>query len=309
MNKEAKINFMEREDIEFDTSIPTAPINFEEFHPANIDVWDEYKPIRDEVDRVTKAILKAKFPYLIESEKGQGKTLLIHTICKKNNIALIEEPVGSGTKKSDLIGSKEINRDGTLFNLGMLPKAIEVANHYKHACLYGDDASPQDHAMQRWWNSICDGRRSVVANGKRYRLNEGCKLAIIWTINPSTYAGLNSMTEDLSSRFIGNIWDYPSKVEMEDVVDWSLISVDLVKEPLLTLVQDIYALKRSGQIDYALSTRDVVQFVEHYRDCVSDDVSKPLETVIQEIILIKYTDPEERELVKIRANDTFGVNV
>ena len=62
MNKEEKINFMEREDIEFDTSIPTAPINFEEFHPANIDVWDEYKPIRDEVGRVTKSILKSKCP-------------------------------------------------------------------------------------------------------------------------------------------------------------------------------------------------------------------------------------------------------
>ena len=109
-------------------SISIIPINYAEYDPRNIDVWDTYIPIGTEKDRVTKAILLAKFPYLIESEKGQGKTLLIHTICKENNIALIEEPVGSGTKKYDLIGSNEINRNNIVFNLGILPKAIEVAN-------------------------------------------------------------------------------------------------------------------------------------------------------------------------------------
>jgi len=147
--------------------ISTIPINFTEYDPRNIDVWDTYIPIGNEKDRVAKAILLAKFPYLIESEKGQGKTLLIHTICKENNIALIEEPVGSGTKKYDLIGSKEINRNNVVFNLGILPKAIEVANYFGHACLYCDEGNAQDHEIQKWWNSICDGRKAVVANGKK----------------------------------------------------------------------------------------------------------------------------------------------
>ena len=70
-------------------TIPVLPINFAEYDPANIDVWDEYITIGNEKDRAVNAIKLAKFPYLIESEKGQGKTLLVHTICKENNICLL----------------------------------------------------------------------------------------------------------------------------------------------------------------------------------------------------------------------------
>ena len=36
---------------------------------------------------------------------------------------------------------------------------------------------------------------------------------------------------------------------------------------------------------------------------------KTLEIVIREVVLVKYSDAAERELVKIRANDTFGVSL
>ena len=123
-------------DKEMKTSIPTLDIDFDQYEPSNIDVWEEYVPISNEKERLTMAIMSANIPYPIESEKGQGKTLLTHTICRDNNIALVNEPIGVGTKKSDLIGSKEINKDGTFFSLGLLPRAIEVANHFGHACLY-----------------------------------------------------------------------------------------------------------------------------------------------------------------------------
>ena len=213
---------------EMENSIPTLDIDFGQYDSNNIDVWEKYIPIGNEKERLTMAVKNATIPYLIESEKGQGKTLLIHTVCKENDIALINEPIGVGTKKSDLIGSKEINRDGTFFSLGLLPRAIEVANHFGHACLYGDEGSNQEHEVQQLWHSICDGRRSIVANGKQYKLNKGCKLSIVWTINPITYAGVNSMTEALRSRFIGSVWNYPSNSEMESVIDWTDIDNDRI---------------------------------------------------------------------------------
>jgi MoxR-like ATPase len=254
------------------------------------------------------AIKSANIPYLIESEKGQGKTLLTHTICKENNIALVNEPIGIGTKKSDLIGSKEINKDGTFFSLGLLPKAIEVANHYGHACLYGDEGSNQEHEVQQLWHSICDGRRSIVANGKQYKLNKGCKLAIIWTINPVTYAGVNSMTEALRSRFIGSAWTYPTNDDMESVIDWTDIDEESEKTPLLTLAQDIYALKLKGDVEYALSIRDLVQFTHHYRE-IQNEIKKPLETALNEVVMIKFSEPAERELIRLRIEDTFAVKL
>jgi len=293
---------------EMDTSIPTLPIDFEQYDSKNIDVWEEYIPIANEKERLEMAVKEAQIPYLIESEKGQGKTLLIHTICKENGIALINEPIGVGTKKADLIGSKEINKDGTFFTLGLLPKAIEVANHYGHAVLYGDEGNNQDHEIQQWWHSICDGRRSVVANGKTYKLNKGCKLAIVWTINPVSYAGVNSMTEALRSRFIGSVWDYPSPKDLGNVVDWTDIDDESVAQPFITLVQDIHAMKLKGDVEYSLSIRDIVQFTHHYR-ALDGKVDKLLETALNEVVLIKFAEPSERELVRIRINDTFDINI
>ena len=293
---------------EMETSIPTLDIDFGQYDSNNIDVWEKYRPIGNEKERLTMAVKNATIPYLIESEKGQGKTLLIHTVCKENDIALINEPIGVGTKKSDLIGSKEINRDGTFFSLGLLPRAIEVANHFGHACLYGDEGSNQEHEVQQLWHSICDGRRSIVANGKQYKLNKGCKLSIVWTINPITYAGVNSMTEALRSRFIGSVWNYPSNSEMESVIDWTDIDNDSVKEPLLTLAQDIYALKLEGDVEYALSIRDLVQFTHHYRD-IQDEIKNPLENALNEVVIIKFSDPAERELIRVRIEDTFDVKL
>ena len=196
-----------------------------------------------------------------------------------------------------------------MFNLGLLPRAIEVANHYGHACLFCDDASAQEHDIQRWWNRICDGRKSIVANGKQFKLKNDAKLSIVWAINPATYAGINTLTEDLRSRFIGRAWDYPTPTEFEKVIDWDGISHDLVKEPLLTLVQDVYALRVKGDVDYALSVRDVAQFCDQFRYNIEDEVESPLETTLKEVIMIKFSDASERELIKVRINDTFGVSL
>ena len=323
---------------QYQTTIPIVDINYDEYDPKNIDIWDVYIPIKDEKQRATDAILDAKNPYLIESEKGQGKTLLIYTICKENNIALIEEQVGRGTRITDLFGNKEINRDGTLFNLGVFPKAIEVANHFGHACLYCDEGNTQDPEIQKLWNRICDGRKSTFANGKNYKLNPGCKLSIVWTTNPVTYTGINSMPEDLRSRFIGDIWDYPTNQQIKKVVDMSnsIPSIrtiargegfamiekidstrsspisDKFEEYLLTFVQDIHSLRMKGDLEYSLSIRDIKQFCEHLQEMIKTSGSykkQLLEKAIKQVILFKFEDPGERELVKIRANDTFGVKL
>ena len=69
--KQDKIEFIKREDLDVSGSIPFAPINFDEYHSNNIDVWDEYTEMGSEYQQVQRAIMKANFPYLIESEKGQ----------------------------------------------------------------------------------------------------------------------------------------------------------------------------------------------------------------------------------------------
>ena len=328
-----------------ETTIPTAVINFDEYDPRTIDVWEKFISMNGEKERATQIILDAGNPFLIESEKGQGKTLLIHTICKENNIALIEEQVGPGTRKTDLFGAKEINTNGTLFNLGIFPRAIEVANHFGHACLYCDEGNTQDPETQKLWNRICDDRKSVFINGKNYKLNPNCKLSIVWTTNPITYVGINSMPEDLRSRFIGEIWTYPTSTQIKRVIDWQKIyndcgnanagikntslekmqnqitvpiPYDLIElvdgtlfPGLLTFIQDVHALRMKGDIEYSLSIRDIHQFFNQlFKNTLKNPNSKDvLEQTFNQVILFKFEDPSEREIIKVRIHDSFGIQL
>ena len=38
-------------------TVPTIPLDFEEYDPSRIDVWDEYVSIKDEKKRLTQAIM------------------------------------------------------------------------------------------------------------------------------------------------------------------------------------------------------------------------------------------------------------
>jgi MoxR-like ATPase len=288
-------------------------INFDEYSPENIDDMGEYIDLHGERERVERVLERADKPYLIYGVKGTGKTNLIHSICRDKKYALIEFNCGIGTNKSDLQGRLQVDQDGSYFQRGVLPIAYEVANHFGHAVFYGDELGALEEDVQKWINRPLDKRNSCTAGGKTYKLNPNCKLAFIFTTNPIEYAGVNNLTEDLKSRLIGSVWDYPSSEEVERIVDWTNIPEDFVKSPLLVMAQDTYSLRVKGDLEYVLSPRDLIQFTEVYRNISEDypdfDQSQILEVAIKEAILIKYTDPIERELVKARAQETFGVTL
>ena len=288
-------------------------IDFDSYNPENIDDMGKYIDLRGEQKRLENIIDRADKPYLVYGVKGVGKTNLIHHICREKDIALIEFNCGIGTSKSDLQGRLQVDQDGSYFQRGVFPIAYEVANHFGHAVLYLDEIGALEEDVQKWCNRPLDKRNSCMAGGQVYKLNDGCKLSIIATTNPIEYAGVNNLTEDLKSRFIGSVWDYPSSEEVERVINWTDIPEDYVKSPLLVMAQDTYSLRVKGDLEYVLSPRDLIQFTEVYRDISEDypeyDQSKILEIAIKEAILIKYTDPTERELVKARAQETFGVSL
>ena len=62
-----------------------------------------------------------------------------------------------------------------------------------------------------------------------------------------------------------------------------------------------------------LSPRDIIQFVDSYREIKEDfpdwDISDILAETIREAVIIKYTDPQEEEFIKGRATETFGVTL
>jgi len=289
-------------------------INFDIYSPENIEDMGNYIDLHGERQRLEKVIERANKPYLIYGAKGIGKTSLVHSICKDKKYGLVEVNCSAGTNIARLEGRLQIDNDGSYFERGIIPIAFEASNHFKHVVLYIDEIGALNVDIQKWLNRPLDKRNSCSAGGKTYKLNPNCKLSIIATTNPIEYAGVNNLTEDLRSRFIGRVWDYPSADEMTKIIDWTDIPEGAVKEPLLTLAQDTYGLRIKGDIEYVLSTRDIIQFVEVYRDLLEDYddddpniISNVLLETIHETIMIKYTDPHERELIKARVQETFGV--
>ena len=84
---------------------------------------------------------------------------------------------------------------------------------------------------------------------------------------------------------------------------------------MLTLCQQIHSLRVKGEVEYVFSPRDIDQFCDIYRtnvpvgELTGKSRSWKLEDVIDNVILIKFSDPSEREQVRIRVNETFGVNI
>lgn len=286
--------------------VPTAEIDFDSYLPTKWGV--EYIQLDDEADELEACILNGEC-YLIEGDKGLGKTQLVHNICLKHNIPIVPLNCSEGTKIADLIGRPQINEYGSYFQLGALPIAIEVANHFGIAVAYWDEFNGLRHQIQKATNSITDDRKSIVANGKTYKLRSGALLSVIATINPSSYSGVNTLTEDARSRFIGSVWEYPSSADLKKIVDWTHIPLESVIEPMMTLVQNIHSLRVSSDVDYSLSPRDLTQFTRMYRMWVDKGMTKPLERSLRNAVVSKFSDNTQRELIKRQIQDIFGVSV
>ena len=207
----------------------------------------------------------------------------------------------------DVRGEKKLIRE--LIQLGKHNILVEGDKGVGKTLLVEDEFNALPHDEQLWFNRPLDKRRSIYVNGKLFKLDDGVKFTFIATINPITYAGVNTLTESLRSRFIGRVLPYPNNSELEKIIDWSDIP-DETKKCMLTLCQQIHSLRVKGEVEYVFSPRDIDQFCDIYRTQVGEAPNKwKLEDVIDNVILIKFSDPSEREQVRIRVNETFGVNI
>jgi len=287
-------------------TIPTLEINYDMYLPIPM---GKYIELDNEIALLQKSIDEG-LPYLIEGEKGIGKTLLVNTVCCINDIPCVSYSCSSGTTMGDILGREHILGNDSVFELGLLPTAIEVANHFGKGILYLDELNALEPEIQKMLNSVIDARRSVTVNGHIYRLKEGVTFSIVGTMNPSTYAGTSPLNEDLRSRFIGKQWRYPSGAHLSAVCDWTGITKEQQKH-ILQLATDTLGMRQKGEISYVLSTRDIDMFTKAYR-AWSDLGLKGNELMVETLktsVLIKFGDAEDRDAVRVRAEETFAVNI
>lgn len=290
-------------------TVPTATIDYDRYKPYK---WGtDYVPIADEADDLEQYVLSPDTftHYLITSEKGMGKTLLVYHIALKHDIPIIMLSCSSATRESDLLGKTQLDTDGSYFQLGILPIAVELANHYGKCIIYLDELNALDEQMQKILNSLLDERRCVIANGKEYRVRDGCKLQAIATTNPLGL-GTNTIIEDLKSRFpFGREWVYSN--DHFNVFAWSMPDED--KTLFMRFAEDLRALRIKDSLSYSLSTRDMKAINTAYviaKAKHGENKDKIISTVLKTCVLNhKFDTTEERDSVKRLAYDVFGVDV
>ena len=271
--------------------------------PDKINVWNKYVEMNDEKKILIDRINKATLPYLIEGVKGTGKTLMVRSIAKELGWALVEIRCTDSTKERDLFGSQQLEGDTSYWNAGKLAVAFKGLKIYGKVIIFFDDIGNLPPEIQSMLLSLFDKRKSIDVAGHVFNVEGKEKLMIVCTTNPPIYAGVNPITEPLRSRLIGETREYPKTQGLKKVLDWSGIPIDEIQSPLLTVASTTHDLAVKNHITYVLSPRDIEQFIEVYND-THDTIQ-----CINQTILIKYPDPTEREQIRIRCQETFGVDI
>jgi MoxR-like ATPase len=266
-----------------------------------------YVEIHNET-KVFNNTLKSGIPLLIEGPKGIGKTLGIASWASKLRCPFIEFDCSEGTKKYDLQGTKTGVAGGlTPFELGFIPRILELANEFGMAVLVLEELNALTPAMQKLLNPLLDWRSGMFISeiGENFKLEEGKKLAIFATTNPASYQASNDLNEDLKSRFKIWKWNYPNVRQERKAIQWGTMDVKIQKA-IMSLAKD--TRKMVGKdVNYALSTRDIQKFVNDY--LAYDDPSIETLKLALEMNVLGFYEEEEVRIIKSRIESSFGSDV
>lgn len=211
------------------------------------------------------AKLAFKANLILVGPKGEGKSLSVASYCSVHQYPVITFDCSEDVRRAQIIGTFTLRGDSTPFILGPLTTAFEIANEKGHCVLILEEINALTPQMQKVLNPATDWRRRVeVPEAKKvFRLKNDAQLWVVGTMNTAVYGGVYALNEDLKSRFRMVPIEYPKKDDERKVLTELLHQNKIVVEKsvldkLLTLAQE----SRQGSVEYALSTRDLVQILE-----------------------------------------------
>lgn len=234
---------------------------------------------------------------LLKGPKGDGKSLSVITYAAATFCPIVIQECSEDTKKYDLAGSQFLIGKETVYVLGSLPTAIDVANEVGQCILLFEELNALTPQVQKQLNAIGDFRKMVSLPhiGKTYRLKEGAKLWLVATMNPSVYGGTYDLNEDLKSRFEELEITYPS-LDAEKKLLKQVGNKTIDDNTLHQLVQ-LAKETRQQATGYALSTRDLVRLTNSV-------AALGLDTALQ--VLVCKFEGEDRDVVLKRIASVFG---
>lgn len=202
---------------------------------------------------------------ILKGPKGSGKTLAIEQWASLRGIPIMRKDCTATTGERDLVGTFSMQGDEVFFMLGTLTAAIEIANEQGACIIVLEEINTLDPEMQKILNPMTDYRKEVNVTkiGRSFRAIGDAAVWVIGTMNPS-YGGTYDLNEELRSRFEFVEVGYMPEKEEKRLLHGRFPSTPNAAERrvidrLMTLAQET----RSNNMAYALSTRDLVQFVDN----------------------------------------------
>lgn len=201
--------------------------------------------------------------------KGIGKSLSAAYFAAQQEVPVITFDCSEDVRRSHLLGMFVLRGTETPFVLGPLTTAFQIANEQGKCILLLEEINALTPQMQKVLNAPLDFRRKIeVPEAKQvFRLRDGAQLWVVGTMNTAVYGGVYDLNEDLKSRVRLFPLDYPQSKGEKRIVDAVLKGSGIRLDP--TIIQGVLTLAhetRQKSLEYALSTRDVVQLLEdiHY---------------------------------------------
>lgn len=248
--------------------------------------------------------LAFKSNLILVGPKGIGKSLSIATFAADvEDCPLVTFDCSEDVRRSTLLGTFILRGDQTPFILGPLTTAFEIANEVGKCILVLEEINALTPQMQKCLNAATDFRRKIeVPEAKQvFQLKEGAQLWITGTMNTAVYGGVYQLNEDLKSRMRLVPLDYCEPKKEKEIV-LAVLNGLHGKLPGKTLDSVILLAHETRQkaLDYALSTRDVLQILE---DILLVGVEDAL------WIATGKFEGDDRAAVKERIQSIFGVQI
>jgi len=244
---------------------------------------------------------------LLKGPKGCGKSLAVENFASATNTPKITMNCSEDSKEKHILGNFIIKQGASGLEspwvLGSVAKALDIANEYGRAILVFEEVNALTPQIQKQLNSLLDFRKNVdIAQLSRsFSLRKDAFLWVVGTMNPSVYGGTYELNEDLRSRWVEMDLAYPNKTQERAIIDANIpFSGQGQKADWDKMVNACIKLgneTRTGDTQYALSSRDLVTLVRLMRDVGAEQALQ---------LLVCKFEGDDRNTVTSRVTSNFA---
>jgi len=230
---------------------------------------------------------------------GNGKTELPKQWSIKNKVPNVFLSCHNDIRSTDLLGSFSLKEGSSVFVLGKIIEAIEIANKHssKQCVLVLDEINTMDNNVQKILNTNLDFRSgiNIPLVNKQYRLNDESKIIVVATMNPSSYSGTYPLNLELNSRFdFKEIKTMPDKL-IKDLLKSKNIDEKTIESLLITQKELLKAFE-ADKIQQPIDPRGLLKFAEDYNLNKTEfkmDHSEALQEALELTLVGRYLDNKE----------------